>query len=121
MTRDIYIRTKSEVRRYVLGKQVRPQTVIRKHLYRTDDTLMVSDKASNHQFVMYDIEQTQPYWAGLVDPDKTMAYTDIAKRSGKNQAVGRVSILNGMDPMWIIYGVIGAIIVYAVLTGGLFT
>lgn len=121
MTRDIYIRTKSEVRRYVLGKQARPETVIRKHLYRTDDALMVSDQYSNHQLVMYDIEQTQPYWSGPVDPDKTMAYTDIAKRAGKNQAVNKIGILNGLDPMWLIYGVIGAIIVYAVLTGGLFT
>lgn len=118
MTRDIYIRTKSEVRRYVLGKQARPQTVIKKHLYRTDDMLMVSDRAANHQFVMYDIDGTQPYWGDLVNPDLTMAYTDIAKQSGKGQAVSKVSILNGMDPMWILYGIIGIVVIYAVLTGG---
>lgn len=118
MTRDIYIRTKSEIRRYVLGKQARPQTVIRKHLYRTDDAFMVSDKASNHQFVMYDMEGTQPYWAGPVNPDLTMAYTDIAKQSGKNQAVSGVKLLNSIDPMLIVYGIVGIVIVYAVLTGG---
>lgn len=118
MTRDIYIRTKSEVRRYVLGRQARPQTVIRKHLYWTDDDVMVSDKASNHQFVMYDIEKTQPYWGGLVNPDLMMAYTDIAKQSGKNQAVSGVKLLNSIDPMLIVYGIVGIVIIYAVLTGG---
>lgn len=119
MTRDIYIRTKSEVRRYVLGKNARPLTVIRKRLYRTDDELMVSDMASSHQFVMYDIDNTQPYYTGLVSPDLTMAYIDIAKQAGKNQAVSKIGILNGMDPMWIIYGIIGAVIVYAVAIGGI--
>lgn len=119
MTRDIYIRTKSEVRRYVLGKQARPQTVIRKHLYCTDDECMLSDKASNHQFCMYKIEGTQPFWGPLVDPDRQMAYIDIAKQSGKSQAVSGVKLLNSINPMLIIYGIVGMVVIYAVLTGGI--
>lgn len=79
---------------------------------------MVSDKSSNHQFIMYDVEQTQPYWAGLVNPDLTMAFIDIAKQSGKAQAVSRIGMLNSINPMWLLYGVIGAVVVYAVMTGG---
>lgn len=118
MTRDLYIRTKSEVRRYVLGKNTRPLTVVRRRLYRTDDSLMISDMASDHQFVMYDIESTQPYYAPPVSPDLTMAYTDIAKQAGKNQAVSRLGFLSSMNPIWIVYGIVGIVIIYAVLTGG---
>lgn len=119
MTRDLYIRTKSEIRRNVLGRQARPLTVLKRHLYRTDDQFMISDKASNHQFVMYDLEGTQPYYSDLLNPDLTMAYIDIAKQSGKSQAVSGVKLLNSINPMLIIYGIVGIVVIYAVLTGGI--
>lgn len=62
MTRDILIRTKSSVRRYTLGKDVRPLTVIGSRLYRTDESLMLRDRQSDGQFIMYDIDQTRPYY-----------------------------------------------------------
>ena len=118
MTRDLYIRTKSEVRRYPLGKNTRPLTVVRRRLFRTDDSLMISDRERDHQFVMYDIESTQPCFGPLVSPDLTMAYTDIAKQAGKNQAVSKLGFLSTINPLWVLYGIIGAVIIYAVLTGG---
>ena len=62
MTRDIFIKTKSEVRRYTLGKNIRPLTVIGSRLYRTDECLMMKDRESDGEFVMYDIDQTRPYF-----------------------------------------------------------
>lgn len=118
MTRDLYIRTKSEIRRYPLGKNVRPLTVVRHRLFRTDDALMISDTGSDHQLVMYDIESTQPYYQqDILSPDLTMAYTDIAKQAGR-ASVSRLSFLNTVNPMWIMYGIIGIVILYAVATGG---
>lgn len=120
MTRDIYIKTAVQVKRYTLGKNVRPLTVIDRRLYRTDEIFMIADDASEHEFLMYDRDSTQPYWsAEPVSPDVTMAYIDIAKRAGKNTAVTKMSWLNGAHSSWIIYGIVGCIIIYAVLTGGL--
>lgn len=73
MTRDLFIRTKSEVRRYSLKKNGRPQTVINHHLYCTDESLMQADRNADSQFVMYDVESTQAYWSPPVDPDLMMA------------------------------------------------
>lgn len=73
MTRDIYIRTKSRVRRYTLKDGGRPQTVINRHLYCTDESLFHSDMYADNQFVMYDLESTQAYWNGPISPDHIMA------------------------------------------------
>lgn len=118
MTRDLFIRTKSEVRRYPLGKNVRPLTILNKRLYRTDERYMIADKASEHEWVMYPLDGTQPYYATeIVSPDETMALCDIAKSGGK--AVTKLDMLNTISPMWILYGIIGFVIVYAVITGGI--
>ena len=118
MTRDLYIRTKSDISRYPFGKNVRPLTVVRHRLFRTDDALMISDTGSDHQLVMYDIESTQPYYQqGILSPDLTMAYTDIAKQAGR-VSVSKLGFLNTVNPMWIMYGIIGIVILYAVATGG---
>lgn len=126
MTRDIYIRTKSYVRRYPLGKNVRPLTIVTKRLFRTDDALMVSDTASDHQFVMYDIDQTQPYFYGMgkqtmpqiTNPDLTMAYIDAAKQ-GARSSVSRIGWLTAIPASYLMYGAIGIIVIYAVIIGGL--
>lgn len=118
MTRDLYIRTKTEVRRYPLGKNVRPLTIVTKRLFRTDERYMIASKDSDHEWVMYDLDGTQPYYAPeIVSPDETMALCDIAKSGGK--AVTKLDAFNTINPMWLIYGIVGAIIVYAVVTGGL--
>lgn len=118
MTRDLYIMTKSEIRRYVLKKNTRPLTVLNYRLYRTDDRLMIADRASNHQMVVYDLESTQPHFSGPVDPDETMAYIEIAKQSGKRAAVSKLGILNSIGSSWLMYGLVAAIVVYAIVTGG---
>lgn len=124
MTRDIYIRTKSGIRRYHLGKLGRPQTVLNRQLYRTDDALMMADRDGDTQFVMYDYDKVVPYYSTPAEleaagalPDYTMAYNDIAKQAGTPPS--KVSL--GINPMWIIYGVIGIVIIYAVATGGVFS
>lgn len=117
MTRDIYIRTKSRVRRYPLGKNVKPLTIIGRRLYRTDDSLMIADASSDHQLLMYDIDDTQPYFNEPLDPDVTMAMIDIAKSSGDSPK--RLGALSGMNPMWLVYGAIAVVVVYAVIAGGI--
>lgn len=119
MTRDILIRTRTSVRRYPLGKNVRPLTTLGRRLYRTDDAFMFASDCSDSSFIMYDIEGVQPYfYDGMISPDKTMAYTDIAKAAG-SRSVSRLGMFSGINPSWIVYGLVGAIIVYAVLTGGI--
>lgn len=120
MTRDIYIRTKSKVIRYRLGKATRPQTVVNQQLYRTDEMLMCADRNGDRQFVMYPIDGVTPYFvpkevldAAGVNPDYTMAYNDIAKQA--NVGPAKVS---SFAPHWILYGIIGAVVIYAVVTGG---
>ena len=120
MTRDIYIRTKSKVVRFRLGKAMRPQTVIGQQLYRTDEALMISDKNGDRQFIMYPIDGTVPYFvsadtlaAAGVSPDFTMAYNDIAKQA--NVGPAKISTFN---PQWLIYGAIAIVILYAVAIGG---
>ena len=120
MTRDIYIRTKSKVVRYRLGKAMRPQTVVGQQLYRTDESLMLSDKNGDRQFVMYPIDGTVPYYVSAetlaqagVSPDFTMAYNDISKQANVNPAKA-----SNFNPQWILYGVIGIVVVYAVIIGG---
>lgn len=118
MTRDIYLRTKTRVRRYTLGKNGRPLTIVCGGLYRTDEKYMTPSDSEDHEFVMYPKDGTQPYWATeVIDPDLTMAYIDIAKQTSKN-AANKINWLNSMNPSWIIYGIVGAVIVYAVAVGG---
>lgn len=120
MTRDIYIRTKSKVVRYRLGKAMRPQTVVGQQLYRTDEALMISDKNGDRQFIMYPIDGTVPYFVSPdtlasagVSPDYTMAYNDIAKQANVSPAK-----ISNFSPQWILYGIIGIVVLYAVILGG---
>lgn len=119
MTRDLLIRTKTSVRRYPLGKNVRPLTIVTKRLFRTDERYMVASTVDANEFVMYQLDGTQPYYAPeVVSPDETMAMCDIAKTGGKDVTV--LNSINSINPSLIIYGIVGAIILYAVLSGGIF-
>lgn len=122
MARHLYIRTKTSVRCYALGKDVRPLTTVSKRLYRTDDCLMIADRESDNQFVMYDIDQTRPYFLErrpylirLVNPDKTFAYIDLIKQAGLGAS--KISIFSRIPAMYLLYGAIGIVIVYAVIAG----
>lgn len=58
-------------------------------LYRTDDDLFLCDMQSSDCFVIYDINETQPYLpkAQLIDPNMTRAYIDSAKMVGNRKKV----------------------------------
>ena len=123
MTRDLLIVTKSSVRRYTLGKAVRPLTTLNSRLYRTDECLMVSDRESDAEFIAYDVDQTRPYFIDqhpelihAVNPDKTFAYIDTAKQAGTG--VSKLGWLSQISGMHIMYAVIGIVVVYSVIEGG---
>lgn len=118
MTRDLYIRTKTGVRRYPLKKTSGALTILNHGLYRTDDRLMRRDTADNHSFIVYHADALQPYFLDeVVDPDETMALAILAAKS-KN-GISKVGLLNGLNPNWLLYGIIGLLVVYALLTGGI--
>lgn len=85
---------------------------------------MVSDKESSGQFVAYDVDQTRPYFleghpelVHAVNPDKTFAYIDIAKQAGTG--VSKLGWLSQIPSMHIMYGIIGIVVIYSVIAGGL--
>lgn len=124
MTRNVYIRTKTSVRRYALGKDVRPLTSIGQRLYRTDECLMMASSESDDQFIMYDIDQTRPYFIDgqpdlirSVNPDKTFAYIDVVKQAGTG--VSKLSWFSQIHAMYLLYGAIAIVIIYAVIAGAL--
>ena len=86
-------------------------------LYRTDDELMVKDFLSSDCYMIYDINDTQPYLpkAEMVDPNLTRAFIDSAKMCGNKK-----KIWGNMDggQMW---KVLVAIIVIGSLAYGFLT
>ena len=58
-------------------------------LYRTDDDLFLCDMQSSDCYVIYDINETQPYLpkAKLIDPNMTRAFIDSAKMVGNKKRV----------------------------------
>lgn len=117
MTRDIYIRTKTGVRRYPLTKNCDTLTIVNKGLYRTDEKFMRRDDSGDHEFIVYPANGIQPYFLDeIVDPDETMALLTLAKRA---RNIGKVSRLSGINPNWILYGMIGVVVIFTVITGGI--
>ena len=62
---------------------------IASRLYRTDDRLMIKDRASDDCYVFYEIDNTQPYLTHdeIVNPDFTKALIDSAKLSGNKTKI----------------------------------
>ena len=119
MSRYLAIRTKNEVFFLKVSKNSRPLTTWKGRLYRTDERLMIPDHTGKMEFVMYDIDGTQPYGQGRrLDPDETMALIDIAKTNPKGGSVTKLDFLNSINKNYLLYGVIGIVIIYALLTGG---
>lgn len=117
MSRSLLIVTKTEIKRYTLGKDTRPMTTVRKRLYRTDERLMLHNVAGEDEIIIYDVDSTQPYGSGkeYLDPDETMDLIDIGKRARTKN----VSHLSGARPEWIIYGIVGILVVVSLLSGGI--
>lgn len=119
MTRYLVIRTKSSLLFLKISKNARPLTTWKQRIFRTDERFMVADRTGTDEFVMYDIDGTQPYGAGVkLNPDETMALIDVA-RANKNKAVTKLDALNAMDSKIFLYGIIGIVILYALLSGGI--
>lgn len=119
MTRDLFIKTKTDVTRYTLGKNVRPITVVRHRLYRTDEKLMMADRCADSEFVLYDLDDIQPYCVEeTLSPDDTMAMIDIAKSSGK-KSIGVLNQLNQLDSNVFVFALIGIVLAVSFIGGGI--
>lgn len=120
MTRSLLIVTKTEIKRYLLGKDTRPMTRVRRRLYRTDEHLMLKNLAADEEIVVYDVDSTQPYGNEdeYLDPDVTMCMIDIGKGS-KSKNVGTLSNLSSMNPQLLLYAIVGVLVVYSLISGGL--
>lgn len=119
MTRYLVIRTKSEVTWLKISRNARPLTIWKGRLFRTDEMLMLRDRSGRNEFVMYDIDGTQPYGHGIrLNPDETMALIDIAK-TNKGRSVTKLDMLNSLDNKVYMYAIVGIVLVYALISGGI--
>lgn len=120
MSRSLIIVTKTDVKRYVLGKDTRPLTRVRRRLYRTDERLMLKNVAGDDEVVIYDVDSTQPYGNEdeYLDPDETMCMIDIGKKS-RNKNVSTLGSLSSMNPNIIMYAIVGILVVYSLISGGI--
>lgn len=104
------------IKKYRLGAIGLPLTVVRKHLYRTDDELFHLDMESEECLLFTELESTQALGDGTkyVKPDDAIAILDTSYSSGKKGGVGYISMLIN-NPMLLIYGVVAIIILGSVL------
>ena len=79
--RYLFLKNKLTVRCLNIKKTARPITQYRKRIFRTDEKLMCPSETGEYEFVMYDIDDTQPYGRGdlFLDPDRTMMDIDFMK------------------------------------------
>ena len=117
MARYLVIVTDTTAKRYKLGKDIKPLTTARSRLYRTDSRLCLRNVGAEEELIIYDVDSTQPYGSGTepLNPDETMALIDIAKRGGSRA----ITKLSDIKSDYILYGIVGVVIVYALLTGGI--
>ena len=118
MTRDLIILTKTSARRYILGKNTKPLTLVRNRLYRTDERFFIKSRTEADEIILYDVDETQPRGTTeYADPDETMAYIDIAK-SNKRENVSRLDSLNSIKPGTLMALLVVGLVVFSLLTGG---
>ena len=80
MTRYIATITKEKVVFRKINKINRSLTMVGSRLYRTDDALCVADAEKADCFVLYDLDEQQPYGRrAWLDPDFTKALIDSLK------------------------------------------
>lgn len=79
--RYLFLKHKLTVRCLNIKKMARPITQYRKRIFRTDENLMCPSETGEFEFVMYDIDGTQPFGRGdlFLDPDRTMMDIDFMK------------------------------------------
>lgn len=120
MGRFLVISTNLEYRFYRLGKDNRPQTVVKKRLYNTSEELFTADAEGALEICPYPLEGTQPMGSGeFVDPDVTKAKLDVAK-AANTQTTSKVGgILDGIGKYWV--GLLVAVMLVWGVAGGLAT
>lgn len=98
------------IKRYNLGSMVLPMTVVRKHLFRTDERYFYIDRTNGESILFTDLESTQAYGNGneYIDPNDTLALLDTAPTS-KNASVGHLSLLIE-NPMVLVYAAVAVVI-----------
>lgn len=121
MSRSIIIHTTTRYRRYRLKDTARPLTIIDRHLYRTDDRLMIRSTSTDDSLILYDIDAIQPASsAELVSCDTTMAFMDIGRRSGRNKGASVLGPLANVSFVHLMYIFVAIVVVAVTLSGGLF-
>lgn len=89
-------------------------TIVREHLYRTDDRLFHHVKDSGEAIEFTELESTQVYGDGtFLNPDDTIAMLRIAQHNHK-KVMKLGGLLDG-DPMKYIYIVVAIVILLSVL------
>lgn len=83
--RYLFLKHKLTVRCLNIKKLDRPLSQYRKRIFRTDEMLMCPSETGDYEFVMYDIDGTQPYGRGdlFLDPDRTMMDIDFMKSAAQ--------------------------------------
>lgn len=97
------------IKKYNLSKINAPMTIVRKHLYRTDEHLFHLDKGGEVAIEFVELESTQVFGDGktYVDPDETIAILDTAPNLKKKVAVwNRLTDGGGMPFIYVALGII---------------
>lgn len=119
MTRYIATMTKEKVVFRKINKVNRSLTMLGSRLYRTDDALCIGDAEKADCFVLYDLDEQQPYGRGdWLDPDFTKALIDSLKLS-KGKIDKPFDMSKGSIIGFIIAAVVGISILSTVLEGGI--
>ena len=119
--RYLFIKYKLQVRCLNIAKAARPLSCFRKRIYRTDEKIMCPSKTGDFEFIMYDLDGTQPYGRKLfLDPDVTMMNIDLMKSAhGKPANMdkffkngGRIAlgVIVGAVLLWAAFGTVAAMI-----------
>ena len=117
--RCLYLETNSTVRRYVLGKNIKPLVLVQNRLFRCDNDLMVRCRTGGDEFVSYRMEHAQPRGKGtFVNTKHTMAYIRIAQSCNRSDSVSKLGMLNQISMTKFMYIIIGGLVIFTVLTGG---
>lgn len=105
------------IKKYNMSKIALPMTIIRNHLYRTDEELFHLEKGGDQAIEFVELENTQVFGSGrdYLDPDETIAILDTAPDL-KGKVANWSKLTNG-GGMGFIYYVLGIIMVIYVIYG----
>ena len=111
--RFLFLKHKLTVRCLNIKKVARPLSQYHKRIFRTDEKLMCPDESGDFEFVMYDIDGTQPYGRGdlFLDPDRTMMDIDFMKSAQQKPA--KLDGLFKSGPRIALTAIIAIVLVYA--------